>query len=86
MRAVTWQAKRKIAVKDVPDPEIQTDSDAIIKVTSSAICGSDLHLYEVMTPFMESRRHYGARTDGHRRRGGQRGNERETWRPGSGAI
>jgi threonine dehydrogenase-like Zn-dependent dehydrogenase len=53
MRAVTWQAKRKIAVKDVPDPEIQTDSDAIIKVTSSAICGSDLHLYEVMTPFME---------------------------------
>ncbi len=53
MRAVTWQAKRKVEVKDVPDPVIQDPTDAIIKITSSAICGSDLHLYEVMTPFME---------------------------------
>jgi threonine dehydrogenase-like Zn-dependent dehydrogenase len=53
MKAVTWQGKRKVAVIDVPDPEIEEPTDAIIKVTSTAICGSDLHLYEVMTPFME---------------------------------
>jgi threonine dehydrogenase-like Zn-dependent dehydrogenase len=54
MRAVTWQGKRKISVEEVPDPVIQDPTDAIIKITSSAICGSDLHLYEVMTPFMEA--------------------------------
>jgi threonine dehydrogenase-like Zn-dependent dehydrogenase len=53
MKAVTWQAKRKVSVEEVPDPVIEDPTDAIIKVTSSAICGSDLHLYEVMTPFME---------------------------------
>lgn len=53
MKAVTWQGKRKISVEDVPDPVIQKPNDIIIKVTSSAICGSDLHLYEVMAPFME---------------------------------
>lgn len=53
MRAVTWQAKRTVVVNEVPDPQIQEPTDAIIKITSTAICGSDLHLYEVMTPFME---------------------------------
>ena len=53
MRAVTWQAKRKVSVEDVPEPVIQEPTDIIIKVTSSCICGSDLHLYEVMAPFME---------------------------------
>lgn len=53
MKAVTWQSKRTVNVEDVPDPQIQDPTDAIIKVTSTAICGSDLHLYEVMTPFME---------------------------------
>lgn len=53
MRAVTWQGKRKISVETVPDPEIIESTDAIIRITSTAICGSDLHLYEVMTPFME---------------------------------
>jgi threonine dehydrogenase-like Zn-dependent dehydrogenase len=53
MRAVTWQGKRTVVVKDVPDPRVQAQTDAVIRVTSSAICGSDLHLYEVMTPFME---------------------------------
>jgi threonine dehydrogenase-like Zn-dependent dehydrogenase len=52
MKAVTWQAKRSISVDDVPDPVIQEPKDAIIKVTSTNICGSDLHLYEVMGPFM----------------------------------
>lgn len=53
MKAVTWQAKRKVEVKEVPDPVIQDPTDVVIKITSTAICGSDLHLYEVMTPFME---------------------------------
>lgn len=53
MRAVTWQGKRHLSVEEVPDPVIQESTDIIIKVTSSGICGSDLHLYEVMTPFMD---------------------------------
>ncbi|MBX4201845.1 glutathione-dependent formaldehyde dehydrogenase [Candidatus Saccharibacteria bacterium] len=53
MKAVTWQGKRSVTVEDVKDPEIIEPTDAIIKITSSAICGSDLHLYEVMEPFME---------------------------------
>ena len=53
MRAVTWQGKRNISVEEVPDPQIQEPTDAIIRITSTAICGSDLHLYEVMAPFME---------------------------------
>jgi threonine dehydrogenase-like Zn-dependent dehydrogenase len=53
MKAVTWQGRRKVSVEEVPDPVIEQPTDAIIKVTSSAICGSDLHLYEVMAPFME---------------------------------
>jgi len=53
MKAVTWQGKRNISVEEVPDPQLLEPTDAIIKITSTAICGSDLHLYEVMTPFME---------------------------------
>lgn len=53
MKAVTWQGPRKMSVETVPDPTIQKPDDAIIEVTSTAICGSDLHLYEVMGPFME---------------------------------
>lgn len=52
MKAVTWQGKRHLSVEEVPDPTIQEPTDAIIKITSSCICGSDLHLYEVMGPFM----------------------------------
>ena len=52
MKAVTWHGKRDVRVDDVPDPEIEKPSDAIIRITSSGICGSDLHLYEVIGPFM----------------------------------
>lgn len=54
MKAVTWQGKRNMTVENVPDPVIIDPTDVIIKVTSTGICGSDLHLYEVMTPFMEA--------------------------------
>jgi threonine dehydrogenase-like Zn-dependent dehydrogenase len=52
MKAVTWHARRDVRVEEVPDPAIQEPTDAIIRVTSSGICGSDLHLYEVLGPFM----------------------------------
>lgn len=52
MRAVTWQGKRNVSVEEVPDPVIKEPTDAIIKITSSGLCGSDLHLYEVLGPFM----------------------------------
>ncbi|GAA5055421.1 hypothetical protein HNP84_006225 [Thermocatellispora tengchongensis] len=52
MKAVTWHGKRDIRVEEVPDPIIKEPTDAIIRVTSSGICGSDLHLYEVLGPFM----------------------------------
>lgn len=52
MKAVTWQGKRNIVVNEVPDPVIQEPTDIIIKVTSSGLCGSDLHLYEILGPFM----------------------------------
>jgi threonine dehydrogenase-like Zn-dependent dehydrogenase len=52
MKAVVWHGKRDLRVDTVPDPAIQNPLDAIIRVTTTAICGSDLHLYEVMAPFM----------------------------------
>jgi threonine dehydrogenase-like Zn-dependent dehydrogenase len=52
MKAVTWHGRRDVRVDEVPDPAIKEPTDAVIRVTSSGICGSDLHLYEVMGPFM----------------------------------
>src|SRR5215213_7227906 len=52
MKAVTWHGKRDVWVDDVPDPTIQESNDAIVRITTTAICGSDLHLYEVLGPFM----------------------------------
>ena len=52
MKAVTWQGTRAVSVETVPDPIIQQPTDVIVQVTSTAICGSDLHLYEVLGPFM----------------------------------
>ena len=52
MRALTWQGRRTVEVRDVPDPVVQEPTDALIEVTSTAICGSDLHLYEVLGPFL----------------------------------
>ncbi|GAA1323166.1 zinc-dependent alcohol dehydrogenase [Brachybacterium rhamnosum] len=52
MRAVTWQKPGDVSVEDVPDPVLQAPGDAIVRITSTAICGSDLHLYEVLGPYM----------------------------------
>jgi threonine dehydrogenase-like Zn-dependent dehydrogenase len=53
MKAVTWHGRRDVRVDEVPDPKIEHPTDAIIRVTSTAICGSDLHLYEVLGPFLD---------------------------------
>jgi threonine dehydrogenase-like Zn-dependent dehydrogenase len=52
MKAVTWHGRRDVRVDNVPDPAIEHPTDAIVRITSTGICGSDLHLYEVMGPFM----------------------------------
>lgn len=54
MKAVTWQGKRNVRVDEVADPRIEQPTDAIVKITSTAICGSDLHLYEVLGPYMKA--------------------------------
>ena len=53
MKALVWHGTRDVRVDEVPDPKIQEPTDAIIRITSSGICGSDLHLYEVLSPFLE---------------------------------
>ncbi|GAA3438830.1 zinc-dependent alcohol dehydrogenase [Kutzneria kofuensis] len=53
MKAVTWHGRRDVRVDTVPDPRIEQPTDIVVGVTSSGICGSDLHLYEVLGPFLE---------------------------------
>jgi threonine dehydrogenase-like Zn-dependent dehydrogenase len=53
MKALTFHGKRDVRVDTVPDPTIQEPTDIVIRVTSSGLCGSDLHLYEVLGPFID---------------------------------
>ena len=53
MRALTWQGIEDVRVEDVPDPQLQEPHDAVVRVTSTAICGSDLHLYKVLAPYLK---------------------------------
>jgi threonine dehydrogenase-like Zn-dependent dehydrogenase len=53
MKAVTWHGRRDVRVDTVPDPRIEKPTDVVVRITSTGICGSDLHLYEVLGPFME---------------------------------
>jgi len=54
MRALTWQGRHDVRVETVPDPEIVNPRDAILRITSTAICGSDLHLYDGYIPTMRA--------------------------------
>jgi threonine dehydrogenase-like Zn-dependent dehydrogenase len=54
VKAVTWHGKRDVRVEDVPDPTIVEPTDVVVRVTSTGICGSDLHLYEVLGPFLDA--------------------------------
>ncbi|MGC5627560.1 zinc-dependent alcohol dehydrogenase [Georgenia sp. Z1344] len=53
MRALTWQGPEHVSVEDVPDPTVVEPTDAVVEVTSTAICGSDLHLYSVLGAFLD---------------------------------
>jgi len=53
MKAVCWEGKGRVAVENVPDPHVVNPRDAVIRVTSAAICGSDLHLYDGYVPTMK---------------------------------
>jgi threonine dehydrogenase-like Zn-dependent dehydrogenase len=53
LRALTWHGKRDVRIDTVPDPMIEEPTDVIVRVTSTGICGSDLHLYELLGPFLE---------------------------------
>jgi threonine dehydrogenase-like Zn-dependent dehydrogenase len=53
MKAVVWQGKEDVRVDEVADPRIEEPTDAVVRITSSGICGSDLHLYSVLAMFME---------------------------------
>src|SRR5699024_7417773 len=50
--AVVWNGVRDVRTETVPDPRVEVPDDAVIRLTSSGLCGSDLHLYEVLGPFM----------------------------------
>jgi threonine dehydrogenase-like Zn-dependent dehydrogenase len=54
VKAVTWQGRRDVRVEEVPDPGIRKPDDTIVRITSSGVCGSDLHLYEVMAPYLDA--------------------------------
>ena len=71
---------------DVPDPTIEQPTDAIVRITSTAICGSDLHLYEVLGAVPHPRRRPRPRADGHRRGGRPRGHPPQRGRPGRRAV
>ena len=53
MKAVTWHGVEDVRVENVPDPRIAEPTDAIVRITSTAICGSDLHLYKLMSPYLD---------------------------------
>ncbi len=54
MKALTFHGRRDVRVDTVPDPRIEEPTDAIIRITSSGLCGSDLHLYEVLAPYLDA--------------------------------
>lgn len=54
MKALTWHGKRDVRVDTVPDPVIKDPTDVIVKITTTGLCGSDLHLYEVFGPFLDA--------------------------------
>ena len=72
MKALCWHGRSDVRYEEVPDPSIIDPTDAIVRITSTAICGSDLHLYDGFNPSM-MRGDVLGRAHGHRRGGGPRG-------------
>ena len=74
MRAIVYKKPNTVSVEQVPDPQIESPTDAVVRITSAGICGSDLHMYEGRTPdagddALRAREH--GRRRGDRRRGRQ---------------
>ena len=69
MKALVWHSPKHVSCDEVPDPKIEDARDAIIKVTSCAICGSDLHLYDGYMPGMMNGDVLGHESDGRSGRG-----------------
>ena len=86
MKAVRWHGKHKVSVENVPDPKIQEPTDAIIKITSTAICGSDLHLYDGLVQTMEDGDILGHEFMGEVVEVGARSQKPESRRPRCGAF
>ena len=86
MKAVCWHGTHDVRVENVPDPKILNPRDAIVRITSTAICGSDLHLYDGYIPTMEKGDILGHESMGEVRRGRQRGQEPEEGRPRGRAV
>jgi threonine dehydrogenase-like Zn-dependent dehydrogenase len=53
MKALTWHGRRKVQIDEVPDPRVEEPTDVIVRITSSGICGSDLHLYELLGAYLD---------------------------------
>src|SRR6187401_851892 len=85
MKAVAWHGNHDVRVDTVPDPAIEHPTDAIIRVTSTGICGSDLHLYEVLGPYIDEGDILGHEPM-HRRGGRQRGHPDRPRRPRRGPV
>lgn len=86
MKAVAWHGKRDVRVDTVADPKIVESTDAIVAITSTGICGSDLHLYEVLGPFMSEGDILGHEPMGMVEEVGSTVNGDQTGRPGGGAV
>ena len=86
MKAACWYGVGDVRVEDVPDPEILNPRDAIVKVTSTAICGSDLHLYDGFIPTMRKGDILGHEFMGEVVEVGPRGEEPQGRRPRGGAV
>ena len=86
MKANCWHGKEDVRVEHVPDPEILNPRDAIVKITSTAICGSDLHLYNGFVPTMEKGDILGHEFMGEVVEVGPRREEPEGRRPRGGAV
>jgi threonine dehydrogenase-like Zn-dependent dehydrogenase len=85
MKALTWHGKNDIRCDTVPDPKIEHGSDAIIRVTACAICGSDMHLFDGVMPSMKSGDVLGHETMGEVVEVGS-DNKTQGRRPGRGSI
>ena len=86
MRALTWQGNEKVEVIEVADPVIEKPTDAIIKVTSTAICGSDLHLYGVLGPYLSAGDVLGHESMGIVEGGRGGGHPHSAWRSGGDPV